>query len=156
MKWPTSTDKWSRFVIGFSAGAKSGDLVKSRYKSFWRTLYELYSFVSRTADSKPAVCFIYFSLSEASWAVWPSLWSLDFQFLNWYNWHSSNNSHLTVQKWRLRWVKAEGAGTRIQEWAYWITFIILSRSLSFILSESMFIPSLACSFFPFNFTENFS
>lgn len=72
MKSPTSSDKWSRFVIGFSVEAKPGDpQSKVGINPFGE---HSMNFVSRTADSKPAVCFIYFSLSEASWAVWPSLW----------------------------------------------------------------------------------
>lgn len=155
MKWLTSSDKWSRFVIGFSVGAKSGDLVKSRYKSFWRTLYELYSFVSRTADSKPAVSFIYFSLSEAPWAVWPSLNLWTFSFLA----GVTGTVVVTVtSRFRSEIKVSEGWGGRDQDTGVGLlNHLYHSVKVPVLYSKWIYVySSLACSFFPFNFTENFS
>lgn len=82
-----------------------------------------------------------------------------FRFLDLYNWHSSNNNG-TLTDVRIK--EDDGWEPQAAMWAigepeaYLVTFVILSKSLSFSLSKSVFISSLAWSFFPLNFTDNFS
>lgn len=111
MKSRTSSDKWSRFVIGFSVGAKSGDLQsKVGVNPFGEhSMNYIVLWVGQQIPSQLCVLFTFHYLKPLGQFGQVSE-SLDLQSLNWYNWHSSNNSQLTVQKWRLRWVKAEGQG----------------------------------------------
>lgn len=75
MKTPTSSDKWSRLIRGFSVGAdwdNSQSKVSTNPFGEHSMNYMVLWAVQRF-PSQLCVLFI-FSLSEASWAVWPSLW----------------------------------------------------------------------------------